>query len=294
MSGVAWTWLKPKLRRAHRIARRSFVKAFRSYDRPKLIDALSAAGLRPGDSVMLHSAFEEHHGFRGGAVDVIEAFRSTVGPTGNLMMVSLPYRSSTRDWIERGKLFDARRTPSAMGLISETFRRMPDVRRSVHPTHPVLAAGPLAEWLLASHRFTHFPCGPDSPFERLLSVRGKVAFFNVPFSNLTFFHYLEHRVRGVTGLKLYDDTLCRVPAIDADGQRHIVETYVFSRDIIPRRRFDILEQQARSSGLIREVRVGASYVLVSEVEALVECTDRMLERGLVFYDRGAVSAASGT
>lgn len=251
------------------------------------MDALSAAGICAGDSVMLHSAFEDHHGFRGGATDVIEAFRSAVGPTGNLMMVSLPYRSSTKDWIERGKLFDVRRTPSAMGLISETFRRMPGVRRSLHPTHPVLAAGPLAEWLLASHHLTPFPCGPDSPFDRLRTARGKVAFFNVPFANLTFFHYLEHRVREATGLKLYDDTLYRVPAIDADGQSRIVETYVFSRDIIPRRRFDIFEQQARSRGLIREVRVGASYILVSEVDALVECTDEMLRRGLVFYDRGA-------
>ena len=79
-----------------------------------------------------------------------------------------------------------------MGLVSEYFRRRPDVVRSLHPTHPILVHGPDAEAIVAAHPACLYPCGPDTPFDRLLALDGKVVFFNVEFAVFTFFHYLEH------------------------------------------------------------------------------------------------------
>ena len=54
-------------------------------------------------------------------------------------------------WFERDEVFDVRRTPTAMGLLSEMARRQSDAARSLHPTHSVVAVGPLAGELVATH-----------------------------------------------------------------------------------------------------------------------------------------------
>lgn len=55
-----------------------------------------------------------------------------------------------------------------------------DVRRSLHATHPVLAWGKDAAWIIQSHETCLHPCGKDTPFDKFRSLQGKILFFNVP------------------------------------------------------------------------------------------------------------------
>jgi len=276
-------WAKNKLRAAHRKVRRTAVRLFRSYDRADLVRTLHTVGVRPGDSVMLHSAFEPHHGFQGSSEDAIDAFLTALGPQGNLLMVSLPYRSSSLEYLRKLKSFDVRKTPSAMGLVSEFFRRREGVLRSLHPTHPVLAYGPGAEWFVEGHERCLYPCGPGTPFEKLLQTGGKVAFFNVPLVFLTFFHYLEHSVSARLSFPLYGDAPFDVPVIDRTGAKQVVRTFVFSPEAIKRRRFEMLESWLRERRLIREARVGASYVLLLDLREIANTVEEMAQRGVYFY-----------
>jgi aminoglycoside 3-N-acetyltransferase len=276
-------WAKNKLRAAHRKARRAAVRLFRSYDSAGLVRALHRVGIQPGDAVMLHSAFEPHHGFRGTSEDAIDAFVKALGPAGHLLMVSLPYRSSSIEYLSKGKTFDVRRTPSAMGLVSEFFRRRPEVVRSLHPTHPVLAYGPKAEWFIEGHERCLYPCGPGTPFEKLLQADGKVAFLNVPLPFLTFFHYLEHMVSARLSFPLYADAPFDVPVVDREGRPSVVRTFVFAPEAIRRRRFEILEGWLRDRGLVREARIGASYVLLVNLREIATTVEEMAQRGEYFY-----------
>ena len=104
-----------------------------------------------------------------------------------------------------------------MGLVSEYFRRRPDVVSSLHPTHPILVHGPDAEAIVAAHPACLHPCGPGTPFDRLLALDGKVLFFNVEFAVFTFFHYLEHLVSADLPFRLYTDEPSVVPVIDRHG-----------------------------------------------------------------------------
>jgi aminoglycoside 3-N-acetyltransferase len=273
-------WLKPKLLRAQE----RLVRAFLSYGEPELLGALRRIGVRAGDSVMLHSAFKSTHGFRGSIDQLTNVFLDAVGPGGHLLMVSLPYRSSSLDYLNRGKVFDVRRTPSLMGLISEMFRLRPDVRRSVHPTHPVLAWGPRAGWFVDDHPGCRFPCGPGSPFDKLAADDGQAVFFNVALANFTFFHYLEHLVSDQLPFALYTPDLIDAAVINHDGERRIVRTHVFTADAIRRRRFAVLEDGLRARGLIRSQRVGASRILAVRVRDAIECVTDMARHGVFFYD----------
>lgn len=272
--------LKAKLQRV----RAFWVRAFLSYGEPELLAALRKLGVVPGDALMLHSAFSSSHGFRGSIEQLTDVFIDAVGPDGHVLMVSLPYRTSSYAYVSKAKVFDVRKTPSMMGMVSEMFRRRPDVVRSLHPTHPVLVRGNRAEWFVDAHPDCRYPCGPGSPFDRLASVDGVVVFFNVPFAMYTFFHYLEHLVSPQLPFPLYTEEAFEVPVVDRAGRPRTVTTHVFSPDAIRRRRFDVFEAALRQRGLIREVRVGDSRIQAVRVRATIACVTDMASRGEFFYD----------
>ena len=292
-------WPLSKLPRGYRIAlrakanqaRRVFVQTFLSYDAPRLVACLRALGIKSGDTVLLHSGFDASSGFRGGVEALTNAFLEAIGPEGNLVMVSLPYRSSSLDYLKKLKYFDVRRTPSMMGLVSEFFRRRPNVLRSLHPTHPMLACGPDAEWIVADHELCRYPCGPGTPFEKLVSLDAKAVFFNVPFDNFTFFHNLEHLVSSELPFELYTDEPFEVPVIDKSGETITVTTFVFSLDAIRRRQFHVLEDEMRRRQMIRKRRVGNSYIYSTHLRDSIECVRDMSRKGRYFYDLEGVAVA---
>jgi aminoglycoside 3-N-acetyltransferase len=267
--------IKARLRARLLAARRLWVRLFRSYGAAQLRGCLHGLGLRPGDTVMLHSAFGDQHGFKGSIDAFTDVFVDLLGPSGTLLMPSLPYRSSSLQYLQTIKQFDVRKTPSMMGLVSEYFRRRPGVLRSLHPTHPVLALGANAETIVAGHENCRYPCGPGTPFDSLLRFDGKVVFFNVSFATFTFFHYLEHRLSPGLPFPLYTDEPFEVPVIDQAGRRLSVTTYVFSPEAIRRRQFQVLEDELFRRGLITRRSVGNSRLMVIRVRDAVECVDDM-------------------
>lgn len=276
--------VKNKLRLFQRRARLFAVRMFASYGPTELVTAFRQAGIVAGDTILLHSAFDPRHGFTGCSSEIVDALIRAVGPEGTLLMVSLPYRTSTLEYLRKLDRFDVRRTPSAMGLMSEFFRRRKGVLRSLHPTHPILALGHRAEWFVAGHEDCQYPCGPGSPFAKLLEADGKVVFFNVGFEYLTFFHHLEHLVSARMPFPLYTDEVFEVPVLDHQGSPGIVRTHAFSPEAIRRRRFPRLEQWVRDRGLLREVRVGASRILTANVREIANAVEEMAAKGEYFYD----------
>ncbi len=264
----------------------AFNQRFRSFGTAELSAALHSLGVREGDVIMLHSAFSRACGFRGGCDDLIEAVLDAVGPTGHVLMVSMPYRNASIDWLESGRRFDVRKTPSMMGLVSERFRRRPDVVRSLHPTHPVLAHGPRARQLVEAHSECLHPCGRGSPFHELALAGGKAVFFDVPIDTLTFFHYLEDLVSPALPFELYTRHIYEVPVIGEDGRTRVVRTHAFAREAIRRRRPERLHAALRQGGKVAERRIGAACLSCLQVLDAVECTQSMMRRGEFFYELG--------
>lgn len=260
------------------------MRAFLSYGVPELVRALRSMGIERGDALMAHCGFNRADGFTGSPSDVIDALLEAVGPEGHLLMVSLPYNSSTYDYLQEGKPFDVRRTVSHMGIISESFRRRRGVVRSLHPTHPVLAMGPRSGWLIADHERCLGPCGAETPFDKFARLDGKVLFFNVSFFNFTFFHHLEERIQDRIGFPLFRPELFELPVIDFDGNRRIVKTRVFSLEANLRRRPQILKDELDRRGMVREKRVGNSRLQLVSTGDAVRCVDDMAARGVFFYE----------
>jgi aminoglycoside 3-N-acetyltransferase len=274
------SWLKARVFASRRI----LVKLLLAYDGQQLLKTLRALGVQLGDTVLLHSAFEEHHGFRGTVREATDVFLEAVGPGGNLMMVSLPYRSSSLAYLGQRKRFDVRKTPSMMGMLSELFRRRPEVLRSLSPTHPMLAHGPDAAWFVSGHECCPYPCGPGSPFEKLVAKDAKAVFYNTTFGTFTFFHYLEHLVSSEMPFSLYTEAPFHAPVVDASGAQSTVLTYPFAPEAMRRRKSDVLERELRQRQAFKECRLGNGSLLVVRIRETVECVRDMSQKGIYFYD----------
>ncbi len=261
-----------------------YAQTFRAYGPSQLLQALHALGVQAGDTVMLHSAFSAEHGFRGTPSELIDTFLDAVGPEGHLMMVSLPYRNAALDWLESGRRFDVRKTPSMMGIVSEVFRRRAGVLRSLHPTHPVLVHGPQAGRIVAAHPDCLYSCGPGTPFEELATADGRIVFFNVEIATITFFHYLEHMVSSSLPFSLYTATPFDAPVIDAAGNPRIVRTFAFAREAIRRRRPERLLDALYARGMVAQRRIGATQLLAVRAQDAIALTLALQREGGLFYD----------
>ena len=275
---------KGRLRSIDRKARRFLIRKFRSYGTPQLVAALRSLGVGRGDALMVHSSFDSASGFTGSPSLFIDALLEVVGPEGHLLMVSMPYMSSTYAYLQQGKIFDVRKTISQMGIISETLRRRSGVLRSQHPSHPILAFGPKASWLVADHEKCLYPCGLGTPLDKLAQLGGKVLFFNVSFFTFTFFHYLEERIKDRLDFPLFFPEPFEVPFIDFEGNRQVMRTYVYSLEANRRRRPQVLKDELDRQELVKYRRLGNSYLQLVRTEDAIRCLDNMTARGTFFYE----------
>jgi aminoglycoside 3-N-acetyltransferase len=260
------------------------VHHFRSYDAAALKNYLSSLGISNGDTLLVHTAYGPLLGFQGSPNALIDTFLEAIGPEGNLLMVSIPYLSSTADYLDKSPVFDVRKTVSKMGLVSETFRRKPGVFRSLHPTHSMLAYGPRAEWIVADHEKCLYSCGSGTPYEKLLHLNGKVLFFGVTEFHFTFHHYLEDLIKDELPFALYEAQARTVPVIDEHGTTRSVKTFIFTREAITRRRVHILFDELTRRGEMTKARIGNTRIVLMRAADTVARTKELARNGIYFYD----------
>jgi aminoglycoside 3-N-acetyltransferase len=138
---------------------------------PNELEANLAAHLPAAfDILMVHSSMDDLYPmFRGTAFDVLAVLRRLAGER-TLAMPAYVLGSESFEPARRYEadpVFNVARTPSETGLVTELFRRSRNVRRSLHPTHSLCAAGPLAEALTAGHHLAERAFGAGSPYERM-------------------------------------------------------------------------------------------------------------------------------
>lgn len=263
----------------------AIVRWFLGYDATTLEKTLLKLGLRPGDSLMVHASWLPNNGFRGKPLDFINALKTTLGPHGLLAMTSLTYQNeSSRRFLERGEAMNVRRSPSQMGLLTEVFRRGRDTRRSLSPTHPILAAGEKAEAFLEGHEHCQVPFGAHSPFDRLREWGGKILTVDAPFSTITYTHYLENRIAEALPFPLYETETMQGTVIDYEGRRFEVPVKVLSDQANRLRREARLVAELDKAQLIRRTRVGNTRLMLIDARRMADHVEAWVAAGGSFFD----------
>ena len=275
---------KNRIKSSYYKINRFITDTFFSYDIKQLKTALQQLGIKEKDTVFLHSSFNYFNGFKGEAKGIINCLIDILGDEGNLLMVSMPYSSSSYDYLKKKPIFDVRKTPSRMGIISEMFRRKKGVLRSLHPTHPVLAYGKDAAELVKDHEKCKYPCGEKTPFDKFRNLNGRIFHFDVPFSKgFTFIHYLEDMIKDSLPFSLYTEDPISARVSDYHGKEFEIETYVFSDKAVRTRNLDILGRYLLKQKKIKNLKIGKTRLMLVSAEDAISGTRKMLENNMYFF-----------
>lgn len=150
----------------------------------------------PFEILMVHSSVNHMTPmFTGTPLELLQELMAFCGPERTLAMPAF-YFGGTEDAdvvaaFRREPRFDVRRTPSQMGMLTELFRRMKGVRQSLHPTHRVVALGPLAAEMTEGHDTAPSTFGPGSPFDFMARRDTLIIGLGKPFEVLTQVHHAE-------------------------------------------------------------------------------------------------------
>jgi aminoglycoside 3-N-acetyltransferase len=151
--------------------------------RSELAEQLLAIGVRRGGVLLVHTAFSLVAPVQDGPRGLIAALHAAVGPNGTLAMPSM---SDDDD-----HPFNPRMTPCrGMGVVADTFWRLPSVLRSDSP-HAFAAIGPRAAEITADHP-VDVPHGLDSPVGRIYELDGQVLLLGAGHDANTTIHLAEN------------------------------------------------------------------------------------------------------
>ena len=151
--------------------------------REQLVDQLATLGVQPGGILLAHTAFSRVAPVDGGPRGLIEALLATLGSAGTLVMPSM----CDDDDIP----FDRTRAACrGVGLVADTFWRMPGVQRSDNP-HAFAAIGPRAARITQPHP-VDIPHGVNSPPGRVHELDGQVLLLGVGHDADTTIHVAEN------------------------------------------------------------------------------------------------------
>jgi len=275
---------KRAIKRQVRRAWLTFVRTNQAFSREDLLTALHKLGVQPGSVLLVHSSFDNFTGFEGKATDVNLTLFESVTPTGTILMPTLPFSGTAIDYVSSGVLFDARKTPSRMGLLTELFRRQPGTLRSAHPTHSVAACGRLAEELIADHHRAKTPCGKGTPYGRLLDTGGNILFMGTDIGVMTFFHYVEEELESQLPFSPFTANVFTLQCRDKDGELRTTETRLFEPQRSRSRNLQKLVPFLKKRNVWREARVGRLVLILLSSEGVLSTCREMVRLGIYPYD----------
>lgn len=181
--------------------------------------------LNLGGDVMLHTSMMNIGKLQGGTKFVVQKLIDKIDLSQNTLIVSaLPFRGSFKKYLEAKPSFDVRNAPIAMGAINEYIALLSDAKRSIHPTHSVVALGAGAEEYTSTHHLDKTPFGEHSPYYKLIKHRAKIILFGATLNNLTVIHAIEDLLGEQHPFNVYDKKQYAMDCIDKDGKHLRVYT----------------------------------------------------------------------
>jgi len=238
-----------------------------SVTKDDILAGVRALGLRAGDLAQFHSSLKSFGRVEGGPDAVIDACLEAVAPGGTVMMPT--FNHGQREAFDDDQcIFDLDKTKSVNGAITEVFRHRVGVRRSLHPSHPYAALGPLAEWLTKEH-FDLDCFDARCPLGKLCAMNGWVVMLGCGMKACTAAHVAE----TIYGVPCIGQRQNAWPVRLAGGEMTTGYTVIWRDGKCPFE-FVKIEQRLKDRGLLRETKVGNADLLAFRgADCIAVCMD---------------------
>jgi len=180
------------------------------FTREHLKTQLKTMGLRPDDTVMIHTAFRAVGPVEGGLTGFLDAFCEYLAE--GLFLVP------THTWASVGEqqpVYDVRAAIPCIGAVPRAAAFREDGIRSLHPSHSIWAHGKGAADFIKNEENAGSPAPPGFCWDRLGDMGAKLLLIGVGNDRNTFIHAIDERA----GLPDRLGKPFEVTIVDHDGNR---------------------------------------------------------------------------
>ena len=274
--------LQPIVEPVYRRVRRHLNLVQRALDRRTLSESdlqhlLQEAGLKKGAVVMVHSSMDELSRRVPGLTPVsfVIMLMDLVTTAGTILMPTFPFRGKQSRYVEQQKHFDVRRTPSQVGLTTEVFRRMPNVQRSLHPTHSVAAWGKLAVPLTSSH---HLGGAFDtfSPFYKMAEHKGLVLGVGTGLRDSFTILHVPEELHAIARKRFFEEKVDTMTVFD--GEEQFEYTFRVLR-ANAERNYERVEAALLRDRTLRYLKSGGLSCAVTDAKTFIQRSMQLAEEG---------------
>ena len=235
----------------------------RAVTKAQIVKGLRKMGLKEGDIVVCHASMAAFGKVTGGAKTVVDALLETIGKQGTLVM---PSHSGERP-------YDYRKSPSALGSITEDLRKRKGVVRGLHPIMPGLALGPGAAKLVLPHHESPCP-NIGSPYDLAAAAGGYVLLLGVDQDRNTTLHSAEAMLRVA-----YTNPV-KAPYVGRDGKTHAYEGKYGAG---PHRDFIGADPAFRKAGIVKVGKIGKCVARLMKGQDLIDFSIEQLKKDEAFF-----------
>ncbi len=155
--------------------------------------SLSKLGLKRTDTVMIHgdAIVSTQLNLKKFEKDILNLYLDILidyfYPNGTIVIPTYTYNMTNN------KVFDKYKSPSKIGLFSESFRMKQNVIRSNHPIFSVSSIGKFSKKLTNYNLEDCF--GKNSFFDIFTKLDGKIVCMGCPLERITYLHYVEQKFK---------------------------------------------------------------------------------------------------
>jgi aminoglycoside 3-N-acetyltransferase len=250
----------------------------------KILSDIEKLGINKGDSIFVHSKLSSV-GFINGDVNKInEKFIELVGENGRVFMPTFSSNGYSFDYLSTNPVFDVNNTKSNMGVLTEKFRLIKDVKRSIHPTHSVAVWAKDKEYFTDEHHLDIYPFGIKSPFYKFLQLKNtKAVCLGLTIFPVTLFRVFETVNYENYPVKVFNSKIFNLKAIDEHGNNIELNTLAHETQISNIRRNMLFENKFFNINILQKISVGNSISHVLNTEKFYQILSDEFNNGNMPY-----------
>lgn len=245
-------------------------------------DILNNFGIKKGSVVFIHASMNQiktEFPF----YKIIEIILDVVGKEGTILFPCWQNIIDFDKYIKEGKVFNVRRTPSELGIISELARRRSDAHRSLSPYNSVVAIGKKALEMVKDHHLDELSCGKKSPFYKLTENDGIILGIGVTSRYLTFVHCIEDVFPHKFPLQTRCDESVAMKVITSEKEEITVNVKLPHRNIAHRDIPAYLKKHINPN-TARDIKIKKTNFFIADAKALFDEMQKLAEKNITIYN----------
>jgi aminoglycoside 3-N-acetyltransferase len=241
------------------------------YTKSDLLKAITAIGINPQGTLLVHSSMKAIGEVEGRADTVLDAFIEYMHDG----LLIFP----THSWHEKSlvdNIYNPRTEPSCVGLLTNLFLQRKGVVRSLHPTHSVAAIGKEASAYIAGEERFDTPCPRKGCWGKLYDRKAQILFLGCSLKTNTFIHGVEEWNRTPERIAPCPR---RLKIIMPDGSvmnRTLHGHYSPHGDVS--QNYDKLLPAFLAKGIAKEGRLGDAMCYLCDAVGMADLTSEFLQR----------------